>query len=94
MTLKREFYRALEDVVGPENISDDPVILYSYTMPVLGMGKVMDEEAEGEHSAVATDEAPMYEAVTFPKDTKEVQAIVKLCNKYKMQFKASSTGQP
>jgi len=30
MALRRDFYRALEDVVGPDNISEDPVILYSY----------------------------------------------------------------
>ena len=33
-----------------------------------------------------------FEAVTLPKNTGEVQAIVKLCNRYKIQFKASSTG--
>jgi len=30
MALKKEIYRALEDVVGPENISEEPAILDSY----------------------------------------------------------------
>jgi glycolate oxidase len=31
-------------------------------------------------------------AVVLPKDAEEVQAIVKLCNRYKLQFTAMSTG--
>jgi glycolate oxidase len=70
MVLKREIYKALEDVVGPENISEASVILGSY----------------------AQRARPRFEAVTLPKTTEEVQAIVRLCNKFKVQFKASSTG--
>jgi glycolate oxidase len=80
MSVKKELYRALEDVVGPENISEDPAITYSY-IPVMRQA----EEAAGKPT-------PMFEAVVLPKDTKEVQAIVRLCNKYKTQYKASSTG--
>jgi glycolate oxidase len=79
MTLKKEIYKALEDVVGPENISEDPVILDAYAWRsglIAGLDKFI----------------PRFEAVTLPKDTKEVQAIVRLCNRYKMQFKASCTG--
>jgi glycolate oxidase len=79
MTLKREIYQALEDVVGPENISDAPVILDSYAWR---SGLV----------ATPTKFVPRFEAVTLPQNTLEVQAIVKLCNRYKLQFKASSTG--
>jgi len=35
---------------------------------------------------------PRFEAVTLPGSTGEVQAIVKLCNRNKVQYKASSTG--
>ena len=70
MALKRELYKALEDVVGPENISEAQVILGSY----------------GQRGR------PKFEAVTLPKTTEEVQAIVRLCNKFKVQFKATSTG--
>ena len=30
MALSKEIYSAFEDVVGPENICDDPVIMPSY----------------------------------------------------------------
>ena len=70
MALARDIYRALEDVVGPENISEATLILGSY----------------------AQKARPKFEAITLPKDTREVQAIVRLCNKFGIQFKASSTG--
>lgn len=70
MALKKDVYEALEDVVGPENISQSPAILSSY----------------------AVRGRPRYEAVTLPSSTAEVQAIVRLCNRYGIQFKASSTG--
>jgi glycolate oxidase len=79
MTLAKDIYRALEDIVGPDNISDAPVVLDSYAWRsglVAGLEKFV----------------PRFEAVTLPKDTAEVQAIVKLCNKCGLQFKASSTG--
>ena len=79
MALKREIYRALEDVVGPENISEDPLILYSYVplRPRL--------------EAITGAAMPRFEAVTLPQNTGEVQAIVRLCNRYKIQYKAAST---
>ena len=80
MPLKREIYRALEDVLGPENISEDPIILYAYVPLRLRL-----EAATGKAM-------PRFEAVTLPKNTGEVQAIVRLCNKYRIQYKASSTG--
>ena len=68
--LIRELYKALEDVVGPENITETPVILNSY----------------------AQRGRPRFEAVTLPRTTEEVQAIVRLCNRFGVQFKASSSG--
>ena len=87
MALARDAYKALEDVLGPENISEDPVVIESYAFP-------MRSGAAG-GSGLETDTRttiPRFEAITLPKDTREVQAIVRLCNKYKIQFKASSTG--
>jgi glycolate oxidase len=79
MALKREIYRALEGIVGPENVSEDPVILYSYAW---------------RSGLIATPQlfVPPFEAVTLPESTEEVQAIVKLCNRSGIQYKASSTG--
>jgi len=79
MALSQDTYRAFEDIVGPENISDDPAVLDSYAWR---SGLVAKLEKF----------VPRFEAVTLPKDTAEVQAIVKLCNRCKLQFKASSTG--
>jgi glycolate oxidase len=79
MTIKKEQYAAFEDIVGTENISADPVILYAYAW-------------RSGLLAGATKFMPMFEAVVLPASTLEVQAIVRLCNKFKLQFKASSTG--
>jgi glycolate oxidase len=67
MALSKDVYSAFEDVVGPEYICDDPVIMPSY---------------------YATE----FAAVILPKNTAEVQAIVKLCNKHKLPFRPVCTG--
>jgi len=79
MALNKNQYAAFEDIVGPENISSDPVILYSYAW-------------RSGLLAGATKFTPRFEAIILPVSTEEVQAIVRLCNKFKLQFKASSTG--
>jgi len=76
MTLNRDFYKALEDALGPEYVSADPEITETYANPV-------------RHGLPVP---PRFEAITLPDSTEEVQAIVRLCNKYKVQYKASSTG--
>src|SRR4030042_309587 len=79
MDLDRSIYKALEDILGPENITEEPAILDSYAWRS-GM------------MAGTTKFMPRFEIVTLPKDTEEVQAIVKLCNRFRIQYKASSTG--
>jgi glycolate oxidase len=76
MSLSKEIYLAMQDVVGKENISDDPAVLHSY----MSMRCVIEGRYE-----------TSFEAIVLPKDTLEVQAVVRLCNKYKTKFKASST---
>ena len=83
MTLPKNVYKALEDIVGTANISDDLAVLDSYRYSLA-------------HTAIHL--GPFYNtftprgaAVLMPGSTEEVQAIVKLCNKYKIKFKASST---
>ena len=66
MALSKEVYQEFEDVVGAENICDDPAIMPAY------------------HSTELA-------AVILPKNIAEVQAIVKLCNKHKIQFGAACT---
>jgi len=83
MTLPRNIFTALEDIVGTNNISDDPAVLDSYRYSLA-------------HTAIHLGPyyntfTPRGAAVLMPGSTEEVQAIVKLCNKYKIKFKASST---
>ena len=75
MALKKDIYRALEDIVGVENISEDPVILYSYAW---------------RSGLIATPQlfVPTFEAVLLPRATEEIQAIVRLCNRSGIQYKA------
>jgi glycolate oxidase len=83
MPLSREVYIEFEAIVGEDNISDDPALLDSYIYPLdttsMHVGPFFD---------VYT---PRGEAVLLPGSTEEVQAIVRICNKYKIKFKASST---
>jgi glycolate oxidase len=83
MAFTKEIYRALEEIVGSNHISDDPAVLETYTYSLshtaIHMGPFFD---------VYT---PRGAAVVLPASTQEVQAIVRLCNKYKLKFKASST---
>jgi hypothetical protein len=83
MALSREAYQGFEDIVGPENISDDPALLDCYRYPLSHTAIHI-----GPYYRVYT---PRGEAVLLPGSAEEVQAIVKLCNKYKIRFKASST---
>ncbi len=83
MTLKREVYRAFEDIVGPEYISEDPAVLDSYIYPLNGPAIHL-----GPYYNVYT---PRGEAVLLPGTTEEVQKIVLICNKYRVKLKASST---
>jgi glycolate oxidase len=83
MTLSREVYAEFESIVGPQNISEDPAILDSYTYSLSQTSLHM-----GPFYNVYT---PRGEAVLLPGCTEEVQAIVRLCNKYKLKLKSSST---
>lgn len=83
MALSKENYQEFEDIVGSNNISDDPALLDSYTYPLTATAIHL-----GPHYGAYT---PRGLAVLLPKSTEEVQAIVKLCNKYKLKVKASST---
>jgi len=80
MVLERDTYKALEDIVGADNISEEPAILDAYAFQW------------GAASLTGKLFAPRYEAIALPGSTEEVHAIVKACNKFKIKFKALSTG--
>ncbi|MDR9458649.1 MAG: FAD-binding oxidoreductase [Dehalococcoidia bacterium] len=80
MALRKNVYRILEDIVGQQNISDEPVILDTYAFQWLA------ETISG------TKFCSRPEAVLLPCNVEEVQAIIKACNRYGIRYKAFSTG--
>jgi glycolate oxidase len=82
MALAKAIYQAFEDVVGKNNISDDPGILETYRCATA---------QSSAHYGPFDHRTPTPQAVILPGSTEEVQNIVKLCNKYKIQFKPSTT---
>ena len=80
MALRKNVYRILEDIVGQQNISKEPVILDTYAFQYLA------ETISG------TKFCTRPEAVLLPCNVEEVQAIIKACNRYGIRYKAFSTG--
>ena len=81
-SIPREAYGAIEDIVGADNISDDPAILDSYAF------EVMSELVRPEHCHFM----PRPWAIVMPGSTEEVAAVTRLCNKYGIKVKPISTG--
>ena len=72
-------YKELENTVGPENVSREPAIMDGYAWQTL----------ETTDPDIWTTR-PI--AVVLPSSTEEVQAIIQVCKKYGLRFKAFSTG--
>lgn len=84
--LEKAVLKEFESVVGPNNIDDGEVITgaYAYNWCQEFVNFMEDKEP--------IPFSPIPKAVILPSNTEEVQKIVKLCNKYKIQFKVQSTG--
>ena len=82
MALEREIYKAFESVVGEKNISEDPGILETYRCAAA---------QSSAHYGPFDHRTPMPQAAIMPGNTKEVQGVILLCNKYKIKYKASTT---
>jgi glycolate oxidase len=80
MKLAKEAYRALEDIVGEEYITQEPIILDTYNQ-VWGNKFFFDEK----HSTRPA-------AVLLPATTEEISAVVRVCNRYGILFKPFSSG--
>lgn len=80
--IPRDAYRAIEDIVGPDNITDDPAILDGYAFQWLA------ELVRPERSHYM----PRPWAVVMPLTTEEVAAVTRVCNKYHVKVKPISTG--
>ena len=85
MALSRDIYRELEDIVGPKNMSEDLAVLDTYSCFQWSGGA--DPTSKGRCGYYTRPEV-----IVLPGSAKEVQAIVKLCNRRGLQFRASTTG--
>ena len=83
MAISKEAYKALESVVGSKYISDDPAICEGYRSGPGGY-----ESGLGYERVMTTIPA----VVILPRNTEEVQRIVKICNRYKVPYVPYSTG--
>ncbi|MBN1288772.1 MAG: FAD-binding oxidoreductase, partial [Actinobacteria bacterium] len=74
-----EAYLELQETLGPENVSKEPAVLDGYSwQPTLNDDPI--------------NFITRPEAVVLPSSTEEVQAVVKICNRHRLKFKALSTG--
>lgn len=83
MSLTNKHYQEFEAIVGKRNISRDPGVLDTYRYNLSHTAIHL-----GPHFDTMT---PRGLAVLLPAGTKEVQAIVKLCNRHKIRYKPSTT---
>jgi glycolate oxidase len=82
MAFDRQVYRAFEDIVGGRFISEDPAVTQNY--------RCITAQSSA-HYGPYDHRTPAPQAVIMPGSVEEVQQIIRLCNKYKIEFKASST---
>lgn len=82
MAIPGEAYKVLESIVGPEYISEDPVICEGYRAGPGGYECGMGYEK-------IMTKVPA--CVIMPKTTEEVQKIVRVCNRYQVPFTPIST---
>jgi glycolate oxidase len=80
MPLDRNVYKALEDIVGADYISEEPAVLDAYALHW------------GLKGFTGNPFGIRHEAVLLPGSTEDIQAIIKICNQYGIKFKALSTG--
>ncbi len=80
--LDREIFKALQDAVGERWVSEDPGILETY--------RCVPPQSSA-HYGPYDQRTPTPQAVVIPGTVEEVQAVIRICNKYGIVFKASST---
>ena len=83
MSIQKSAYKALESVVGSRYISDDPAICEGYRSGPGGY-----ESGLGYEKVMTTIPG----TVIIPKNTEEVQRVVKICNRFKVPYVPYSTG--
>lgn len=82
MALANEILKQIEAIVGKRNVSIDPAITQVY--------RCIAPQSSA-HYGPYDHWTPQPQAVVMPGSVEEVSLILKLCNKYNIHFKASST---
>ena len=77
-------YKALQHIVGEENVTNDPVICQAYSRVQWLPSGVMQRERCGLNMRPA--------CVVMPGSTEEVQNIIRLANRYQLPFCAAGLG--
>lgn len=77
-------YKALQDIVGEENASNDPVVCQAYSRVQWLPSGVMQRERCGLNMRPA--------CVVMPGSTQEVQSIIKVANRYGFPFVPRGSG--
>jgi hypothetical protein len=83
--LPREVYRALEDIVGPDYITEDRAVLETYSK--------CSVDGPGFLKKHARDPSSIPACVVLPATTEEVQAICRVASRYKVRMNPFTNGQ-
>jgi hypothetical protein len=83
MSISKKAYNALESIVGSKYITDDPAVCEGYRSGPGGY------ECGIGYERVMTK---IPSVVVLPRNTEEVQRIVKICNRYRVPYVPYSTG--
>ena len=86
MAISREAYQALQSVVGPDWVSDDPAICEADRPSGAFRSSDPNRPKDGKAPPLTRPICSIQ-----PETTAEVQGIIKVCNRYKLNFVASST---
>ena len=74
--LVSEVYKALEDIVGEEYISQERAVVECYSKFSVDSGGALKKHAK--------DPSNIPACIILPETTEEIQAIMRVCNRYKV----------
>jgi glycolate oxidase len=83
--IPEDAYKALEDIVGPEWISQDRAVVEAYSKFCVDHAGFLRKHMK--------DPATLPAAIIIPGSTEEVQAIIRVCNRYKVHSIPFTNGQ-
>ena len=84
-TLPREVYRALEDIVGKDYLSEDRAVMETYSKYSI--------DCPGYLKKYARDPSNIPACVVLPATTEEVQAICRVAYRYNIKINPFTNGQ-